>query len=322
MKASWVLTAALGIVALAGGALLTRTFAPAGFVEYHMEDPQDAPIAIAAGADGAIWFTIDHADSIGRVRDGRFERLPTSTRNIEPLGLAVAVDGSAWFTDIATRSIAHITGAGEIARFVLDTPIARLGRLAIALDGAVWFADATGYGVTRLKDGVFARHRIETARGGPYGVALTADGSVWATLQYGNQLLRIAPDGTDATFDLPHPAAVPTDIATGRDGSLWFLQFRANRIGRFKDGRFSDVEASPENAGLSGLAVAHNDDVWFGMLRRGSLGRLRNGRIDVFALPRNNARPFSVAVDRDDNIWYADISGTIGMLPAKQAGAR
>jgi virginiamycin B lyase len=323
MKRGWALAAVLGVVALVASAiLLMRALAPVGFVEYRMSEAQDAPIAIAAGADGTIWFTIDHAEVIGRLRDGRIERLPTSTRNIEPLGLAVAADGSAWYTDIATRAIAHITVAGEIARFVLDTPIARLGRLAIAPDGAVWFADPTGYGMTSLKDGVFARHRIEASRGGPYGVAVTTDGSVWATLQYGNQLLRIASDGTDATFDLPHAGAVPTDVAAGRDGSVWFLQFRGNRVGQFKDGRFSDFEAGRENAGLSGLAVAPNDDVWFGMLRRGSLGRLRSGRIDVFALPRANARPFSVAVDRDGNVWYADISGSVGMLPAKRAGAR
>ena len=68
--------------------------------------------------------------------------------------------------------------------------------------------------------------------------------------------------------------------------------------------------------------MAPNDDVWFGMMRRASLGRLRNGHIEVFALPRDNARPFSVAVDRDGNVWYADISGFVGMLPAKYAAAR
>src|ERR1700687_4655210 len=118
------------------------------------------------------------------------------------------------------------------------------------------------------------------------------------------------------TFDLPRGGAVPTDVAVGSDGSVWFLQFRANRNGRFKDGQFLDVEAGRENAGLSGIAVAPHDDVWFGMLRRASLGRLRNGHITVFALPRDNARPFSVAVDRDGNVWYADISGFVGMLPA------
>ncbi len=313
----------LGVTVLTGGALLlVRAIPEQKFVEYRMDQPQDAPIAIAAGNDGSIWFTIDHADAIGRVRNGHVERLPTSSRNIEPLGLAVAADGSAWYTDLAARAIARISSVGEIARFVLDTPIARLGRLAIAPDGAAWFADPTGYGMTRLKDGLFTRYQIESARGGPYGVAVTADGAIWATLQNGNQLLRVAADGTGTTFDLPRSGAVPTDVAVGSDGSLWFLQFRANRIGRFKDGQFSDVDVSQENAGLSGIAVAPNDDVWFGMLRRASLGRLRNGRIAVFALPRENARPFSVAVDRDGNVWYADISGFVGMLPAKHAGAR
>ena len=125
------------------------------FVEYRMGEPQDAPIAIAAGIDGSIWFTIDHADAIGRVRNGRIERLPTSNSNIEPLGLAVAADGSAWYTDLAARAITRVSSGGDIARFVLDTPITRLGRLAIAPDGAAWFADLTGYGVTRLKDEVY-----------------------------------------------------------------------------------------------------------------------------------------------------------------------
>jgi virginiamycin B lyase len=317
------LAAVLGIAVLASGVLwLARAILEEKFVEYRMGEPQDAPIAIAAGADGSIWFTIDHANAIGRLRNGRIERLPTSGRNIEPIGLAVAADGSAWYTDLAARAIAHITRVGEIARFVLDTPITRLGRLAIAPDGAVWFADATGYGITRLKEGVFTRRRIESARGGPYGIAVTADGAIWATLQNANQLLHLAADGTSRTFDLPRGGAVPADVAVGSDGSVWFLQFRANRVGRFKDGQFSDVEVGRENAGLSGIAVTPNDDVWFGMMRRASLGRLRDGRIDVFALPRDNARPFSVAVDRDGNVWYADISGFVGMLPARHAGDR
>ena len=315
--------AVLGIAVLAGGALLAmRAVSQQKFVEYRMGEPQDAPIAIAAGPDGSVWFTIDHAGTIGRVRNGHVEQLPTSNRNVEPLGLAVADDGSAWYTDLAARAIAHISTVGEIARFALDTPITRLGRLAIAPDGAAWFADSTGYGLTRLKDGVFTRYQIESARGGPYGVAVTADGTVWATLQNGNQLLQLAADGTSGTFDLPRGGTVPTDVAVGSGGSVWFLQFRANRIGRFMDGQFSDVEVGGENAGLSGIAVAPNDDVWFGMLRRASLGRLRNGHIAVFALPRDNARPFSVAVYRGGNVWYADISGFVGMLPARHAGAR
>jgi virginiamycin B lyase len=309
----------VAVLAAAGFILMRRSTPVSAFIEHRMSDPQDAPIAIAAARDGTIWFTMDHADAIGRIRNGRVERLPTQGRNIEPVGLAAAADGSAWFTDIAGRSVARVDSSGAITRFPIDTPIVRLGRLAIAPDGAAWFAETTASSVTRLKDGQFARQSIDSRRGAPYGVAVAADGTVWATLQGSNQLMRIAPGETGTTIDVPRAAAVPTDMAVGSDGSVWFLQFRANRVGQFKDGRFFDFAVGKENAGLSGLAVAPDGAVWFGLLRASSLGRLRDGNIELFKLPRDDARPYSIAVDPDGNIWYADIKGYVGMLAAKYA---
>ena len=129
-----------------------------------MPDPHDGPMAIAAAADGTIWFTIDQADAIGRVRGGRIELLPTPGRNYEPLGLAVAADGSAWYTDIEPARSCASRASGEVSQFALDSAIVRLGRLAIGPDGSVWFADATGGGITQLKDGTFTRHESGSAR--------------------------------------------------------------------------------------------------------------------------------------------------------------
>jgi virginiamycin B lyase len=100
---------------------------------------------------------------------------------------------------------------------------------------------------------------------------------------------------------------------------VWFLEFRANRIGRFRDGKFSEIDVPLERAALSGLAAAPDGSVWFGMLRGAALGRVRDGHVKTFRLPRENARPFSVAVDRTGNVWYADITGWVGMLPAAEA---
>ena len=136
------MSAALGLVVLSGaGMLLLRWAAPAArFVEYRMPGPRDGPMAIAAAADGTVWFTIDQADAIGRVRTGRIEWLPTPRRNYEPLGLAVAADGSAWYTDIKAGAIMRISPSGEVAQFALDSEIVRLGRLAVGSDGSVlWF---------------------------------------------------------------------------------------------------------------------------------------------------------------------------------------
>jgi virginiamycin B lyase len=110
-----------------------------------------------------------------------------------------------------------------------------------------------------------------------------------------------------------------TDVAVAPDGVVWFLEFRGNRVGRFKDGKVDEVEVAGESAGLSGIAIAPDGAVWFGMLRMGSIGRIRDGKVAVFKLPRERARPYSLAVDRDGNVWYADIAGYVGMLPARRA---
>ena len=323
VKRGWRLwLAAVLLVALLGGAAvwLARPDRPAGrFVEYRMTEPLDTPTAIAAAADGTIWFTIDLAAAIGRVRDGRLERLSLPSNNVEPIGLGVDPDGSAWYTDNSARAISRVRPTGEISTFPLGTPIVRLGRLAVSPQGAVWFAEATGYSITRLKDGEITRHVFASPRGDPYGVALAADGTVWATLKLGNQLLHITTNGEIQVFELPKPAAAPSDIATGPDGSVWFIELRENRIGRLKDELFEDYQVPGDSPMLAGLAVAGDGVVWFGMLRGGGLGRLTDGRVETFKLPRQGARPCSVAVDRSGNVWYADISGYVGMLPMQYA---
>ena len=292
------------------------------FVEYRMPESHDTPTAIAAAADGTIWFTIDLAAAIGRIRDGRLERLSLPSNNVEPIGLGVGPDGSAWYTDDSARGISRITPTGEITSFRLDTPMVRLGRLAVSPQGTVWFAEATGYSITRLRDGEITRHVFESPRGDPYGVAVAADGSVWATLRLGNQLLHITTDGEIKALDLPKRAAAPSDIATGPDGSVWFIELRENRIGRLKADVFEDYEVPGDRPTLTGVAVADDGAVWFGMLRSAALGRLMDGRVEIFKLPREGARPCSLAVDRSGNVWYADISGYVGMLPMRYARRR
>lgn len=311
-----LLAAALLLVALVSlGAWRLFAAGPAPqFVEYRMSEEHDMPTAIAAAPDGAIWFTIDLADAIGHLQAGRIDRLSTAVSNVEPLGLAAADDGSAWFTDNAAHAISHITAAGELTHVPLDTGSVRLGRLALASDGAVWFAEETAFSITRLKDGVLTRHVFDQITGGPYGVAVATDGTVWATLRNTDQLLRINPDGKIATIDLPNRGASPSDIAVAPDGSVWFTEFRANRLGRYKDGRIEEIHLGEGPFGLTGLVVASDGTVWFGMLRTGRIGRFAHGKFTSFALPHPHARPCSLALDGQGHLWYADITGYIGKL--------
>jgi virginiamycin B lyase len=310
----WIVIAVL--VAFVGAAVAWRFYVSpkVDVVEFAMVSPKDIPAVIAIGPDGSVWFTIDFAAAVGRVTNGKVQRLAKPTVSGEPVGLAVATDGAAWFTDSNARCVSRIDEAGEITSISLNTPIARLGKLAIAPDGAIWFAEATAYSITRLKDGKLERHVIDSVRGGPLGVAVGADGSVWSTLQNANQLLRIAPDGTTSSFDIPTQGSSPGDVAVDANGDVWFLEFRGNKVGRFSKGRFEEYAVGETNAGLTGLATAADGSVWFGMLRKGSLGQIRDGKLTEFKLPRERARPYSVALDKSGNVWYSDISGYIGML--------
>ena len=121
---------------------------------------------------------------------------------------------------------------------------------------------------------------------------------------------------------MPTRGSQPGDVAVDSRGAVWFLEMRANKIGRYAEGRFSEFPIPRPSPGLTALAVAPDGDVWFTELRAHRLGRLRDGVVTEFPLPRRNARPFGVAVDPAGNVWYTDLSGWLGRLAAGRASGR
>ena len=242
-------------------------------------------------------------------------------RNFEPLGLAVAPTAAsgtrtaaparsgAWRLPARTSPLPprHADDAGWVA-----WPWRRTAQSGSPMPPAT--------ASRSFKDGAFKRHASVAAdertlrRGGERrrGRLGNPPGS--------GKLLRIDPDGTTASVDVAAPRSVPTDIAVGADGSVWFLQFRGQsprpvqgrqvlRVrgrrrkrrsqwlgGRRPMGRFGSACCAPRASAACATA-----------------------RLTTFRLPRDNARPYSVAVDPRGNVWYADISGYIGMLPARYA---
>jgi len=319
----WAVLAA--IVVVAGLGVLVWRLAPwsdSGFVEHRVPVKTDIPTVLAVAPDGAVWFTIEFSDAIGVFRNGKVDRFLKGTQNLEPLGLAADAEGGAWYTDTPMRAISRISPDGSINSFSLSTPIVRLGRLAVAPDGSVWFADVTTASVTRLQEGVLTRHDVGSLGATPYGIAVDTGGTVWTTLQGADKLARISVDGQVTALDVPTHNSGLGDIAVDQSGAVWFLELRANKIGRFAEGRFTEFMVPNPSAGLTALAAAPDGSIWFTELSLGKLGRLRDGRVTEFRLPRAEGRPFGVAVDMANNVWYTDLSGWLGMLPADRAEAR
>jgi virginiamycin B lyase len=295
-----------------------------GFREFRLPS-SEIPVGIAVAHDGAVWFTLEGSDAIGVLRGGQIQKLPKGVDSVEPLGLAVDTGGSVWYTEAPKQRISRVSPDGSITSFGLATPVARLGRLAIAPGGDVWFAEQSLVSVTQLKNGRFTRHVLGSVSpaspmdAAPFGVAVSNEGTVWATLQNANKLLRLGAGGDSTTLDVPTRRSGLGDVAVGSDGSAWFLEIGANKIGRFADGRFEEFSVPTKSAGLTALAVAPDGAAWFTELRAHRLGRLHAGVITEFALPRPDARPFGIAVDARNNVWYTDLSGWVGRLDADRA---
>src|SRR5207302_2167281 len=69
------------------------------------------PSGIAAGPDGALWFTNSGNSSIGRITTAGTVTNYTGPGISQPVGIAAGPDGALWFTNPGNSSIARITTA-------------------------------------------------------------------------------------------------------------------------------------------------------------------------------------------------------------------
>ena len=74
-----------------------------------------APRSITTGPDGALWFTENGGNKIGRITTGGViteTSIPTTFS--APVGIAVGPDGALWFAESCGNKIGRITTGGTI----------------------------------------------------------------------------------------------------------------------------------------------------------------------------------------------------------------
>jgi len=154
---------------------------------------------ITTGPDGALWFTENSANKIGRISTaGDVTEFALPQGNSSPSGITSGPDGNLWVAVTLTGRIAKVTPTGEMTLFPLAT---NSGPYAIITgpDGNLWFTGAsriariTTAGVVTVVDlpGKFPLHLIAAP-----------DGNLWYTLS--NQ--------TIGRLHLPLPASGPATI--------------------------------------------------------------------------------------------------------------
>jgi len=107
-------------------ALVLPNPADAAIEEFPVPTVDGFPFVIAAGPDGALWFTESSGEKIGRVTtSGSVSEFPITSPpdpfgNSVPVGIAAGPEGALWFTEFHTGAIGRSTTAGSMTTF--DNP--------------------------------------------------------------------------------------------------------------------------------------------------------------------------------------------------------
>ncbi len=77
--------------------------------DFTLPNASANPTAIAAGSDGALWFTESNANSIGRITiSGQITEITLPNASSQPAGIASGPDGNIWFTEEGGNRIGEI----------------------------------------------------------------------------------------------------------------------------------------------------------------------------------------------------------------------
>jgi virginiamycin B lyase len=101
---------------------------------------------IAAGSDGALWFT--NGDSIGRITSRGVVSVYRHKSIRWPAAITAGPDGALWFTN--ATSIGRITTRGVVTLYKHKSIRSPQG-ITVGRDGALWFTNSEGNSIGRAR---------------------------------------------------------------------------------------------------------------------------------------------------------------------------
>jgi virginiamycin B lyase len=221
-----------------------------------------------------VWYTAQRQGALGRLdpQTGQTEQVPLGTGSA-PHGVIVDSQGAAWVTDSGLNALVRVDAESlEVTRFPLPTHTANANLNTAVFDrqGHLWFTGQNGiYG--RLDP---ATQRVEAWTAplgrGPYGIAVTPDGTVWYASLAASHIARIDPSSAVATVVQPPTADQGARrIWSDSQGKLW--------ISEWNSGQLSCFDPSGQ-------------------------------RWQSWPLPGERPRPYALYVDQQDGVWLSDFS--------------
>jgi len=233
----------------------------------HPHDP-------AVGADGALWFTEQMQNKIGRVdpATGTFKEFSLKVENSGPHGLAADRDGNIWFT-------------GNFAHYI---------------------------GKLDPKTGAVTEYKMPDPKAeDPHSLVFDSNGTLWFTVQVGNFVGRLDPTtGKVELRSVPTTNSHPYGIQLDSHGVPFFCEFFTNKLASIDPNTLAIREyLLPEGVRPRRIAIDSRDRVYFTDFEKGHLGRFdpKTSAVKMWDSPGGAAsRPYGIAITLDGMVWYSE----------------
>src|SRR5262245_39894018 len=105
---------------------------------------------------------------------------------------------------------------------------------------------------------------------------------------------------------VPIAGSQPYIVVAGTDGSLWFCDHGASRIGRFNPDSldFTSFEIPTPDSQPVGIVEGKDQCFWFTQQAGNRIGRLTSdGRMTEYPIPTPQSGSTGIVVGPDGNIW-------------------
>lgn len=314
-----------GVSQADGGVTISPTVA---MVEYTIPTANSQPLYITTGPDGALWFTENEADKIGRITTGGSitEYSVPASAGSSPYFITTGADGALWFTECKGGQIGRITTQGTITMYP-DTVGGESQPVGITAgpDGALWFADFSysGPSIWRVTTaGNFTQYSLSggASSGQPFDVAAGPDSAIWFTSS-ANAIGRITTGGTISYYSIPTHGSISggaNGIAVGSDSAMWFTECVPNVIGRITTGGSIEQYSLPTaNSRPLGIARGSGGVLWFTESVGNNIGQITTaGAVTEYLIPTAGSKPTGITAGPDGNIWFVErAANKIGRVP-------
>jgi len=233
---------------------------------------------ITVGPDKRLWFTLS-SGGVGRMTTGGKVKYFSNPPGLFPQGITTGPDGALWFAQ-SDGTVGRITTKGKVTNVTAAPDNAQLHGIVTGPDGNLWITQEMVNG-SQLSNQVIrlttdGKATSFTVGSGPTWICVGRDKALWFTERGANAIGRLTTAGKYTEFPTGYEYGIPSGIALGPDGALWFSDFTGRLgIGRITvkgkirffsvpsvEGEFRQITAGPDGA------------MWFSSYLSPGIGRI------------------------------------------------